>query len=220
MMNNKMNNKMNNEEILNEVDELNKLVDEFSELLCYSNDITFAVEQFNINIKKIEVFIKFASENNNSYLNGLLLIGIISAFEGFIHEVLKVSCDKPIYISKAMKRLSSLPIGEIEKFHTLKNVKDEITLKKRLLENNFNDPVKINRVSKVLFGFSAPEIDEIYTRELIDKRNALIHNNGFYNGCYLNISLLEINKSYEHYFLAVNDYVSEIEKHLENISPL
>lgn len=214
-----MNNKMDNEKPLNEIDELQQMAEEYVELLSYSNDIIFAVNKFNANINQIDELIKLAIKNNNSYLNGLLLIGIISAFEGFIHEVLKVSCDKPIYISKAMKRLNSLPISEIKKFHTLKNVKDEVTLKERLLANNFNDPVKINRVSKILFGFSAPEIDEIYTRELIDKRNALIHNNGFYNGCYLNISLPEIKKSYEHYFSAVNDYVNEIKNHLKIRSP-
>ncbi|MGI2192885.1 HEPN domain-containing protein [Shewanella baltica] len=189
-------------------------MDESNELLDISVELICSIENFNNNMECLaKTFHLLTDDKNNPFLKGTILAGIISAFEGFVHELFKIFCNKPIYISRAMENIRSTPKPILNKSFKLQKVTSEKTLKNMLLNSTFNDPVTISFISELLFKLNMPPFDKEYTRSIIEKRNAFTHKNGIRDDCYVSITYDEILAAYDHYFDTVKSYRDTIENH-------
>jgi hypothetical protein len=189
-------------------------MDEVNELLNISVELTSSIDKFNNNMECLaKAFHLLTDDKNNLFLKGTIFSGIISAFEGFVHELFKIFCNQPIYISRAMENIKSTPKPILEKSFKLQMVTSEKKLKNMLLKSTFNDPVTISFISELLFKLKMPPFDKEYTKAIIEKRNAFTHTNGIRDDCYVSITYNEILAAYNHYFDTVESYRDTIENH-------
>ena len=198
-----------------EMDTLNTQLDnafEWMDLLC---DLQSSVEKFNENMNSLNLAIESQKSEPelNHFLYGTLLIGIISAYEGFIHELFNACCNKTDYIKNALLNIKELSKKDAKHLKiSTKKPPSEDGLKQKLLKATLHDPIQISRLSDKLFGLKMPTIKNEFSKKLLDIRNAFTHNNGYLGGEYVKPSYHDV-KTVHHLFIAlINGYVNSITK--------
>ncbi|MBW3516833.1 hypothetical protein KO537_19280 [Shewanella sp. NKUCC01_JLK] len=201
-----------------EMDTLNAQLDNAFEWMDLLFDLQSSIERFNENMNSLNLGIESQKKESepNCFLYGTLLIGIISAYEGFIHELFNACCNKTDYIKDALLNIKKLTSEDARhlKISTKKTL-SEGELKQKLLSATLHDPIQISRLSERLFGLKMPTIKNDFSKKLLELRNAFTHNNGYLGGEYVKPSYHDA-KTVHHLFVAlVNGYVNSITKNAD-----
>ncbi|WP_462174373.1 hypothetical protein [Pseudoalteromonas xiamenensis] len=108
------------EEFEKELSAIESHIDSAFEWIDLLFELQEAVERFNVNmssINKVADYIKDAQSQEN-FVCGTLLSGVVSAYEGFVHELFNACCQKSEYIDRAKTRISNLSEKESEAFES------------------------------------------------------------------------------------------------------
>lgn len=161
-----------------EMDTLNAQLDNAFEWMGFLFDLQSSTERFNENMNSLNLGIESQKKESepNYFLYGTLLIGIISAYEGFIHELFNACCNKTDYIKDALLNIKKLTNEDTLhlKISTKKTL-SEGELKQKLLRATLHDPIQISRLSERLFGLKMPTIKNDFSKKLLELRNAFTH---------------------------------------------
>jgi len=165
---------------------------------------------FNQNMKSLKLGITHAcNQKNNYFLNGVLLVGVVSAYESFVHDFFNICCSKQTYIANALKNVDRL--GNKDRNHLrLKAQVSEEDLSERLRSATLHDPIQIAKISNILFGLKMPVLEEKYNRELLERRNLFTHNGGFLDGKPIDMTTEYLTHSYEQIYSLINAYVNAV----------
>lgn len=201
-----------------EMSALYSQLDNAFEWIDLYTDLQSSVERFNANMNSLKLAIEQHKNVSslNPFLYGTLLVGVISAYEGFIHELFNACCNKTDYIKKALSNINKLNGGDINRLKLrTKKICSEDDVKNILLKATLHDPSQISRLSEVLFGLKMPTIENEISKKLLEIRNAFTHNNGYLGGEYVKPSYYDTKTVHHLYATLVNGYVNSINKHAD-----
>ena len=179
--------------------ELNQsqLADEFKKYLNELEGIDLELENsfewYDILVDLNEISIKFVSnmkslssaynsilnDVDNSFLIGTLWSGVVSAYEGFVHDLFDLLLSKKIYSQEAMGKVISLDKGLSDQIRLNKNKSISVEKLRSLFRKaTLNDPNKGAALANHLFKINIPQIDDGEMLRALEIRNAYTHNNG------------------------------------------
>lgn len=166
------------EEIEKNLDLLYQQIDTSFDWLSLYQNMPPVIERFNRNIQSIDFAAKTLTnknENKEYFLIGTLMGGVISAYEGMVHEFVDLLINSKIFTeTEIIKKIQSRGIIRIEKGEELN--RDSIAA---LLRNEtLNHPNRVGKLLTVVFGFKLKKRDEKQFTQLIKMRNSFTHNNG------------------------------------------
>ncbi len=202
-----------------EIDTLIAQIDHSFEWLDLLSDLQSSLERFNENMNSLNIGIESQKKESepNCFLCGTLIIGIISAYEGFVHELFNACCNKTNYIKDALLNIEKLTSEDANHLKiSTKKTPTEGELKQKLLRATLHDPIQISRLSEQLFGLKMPTIkNNDLCRKLLGLRNAFTHNNGYLGGEYLKPSCHDVKICHQIFVDLVNGYVNSITKNAD-----
>lgn len=199
-----------------EIDEESKKIDDLMEWVDILLELADKLVDFNANMDSIHQGIIGASnneDNNYHFLNGTLLVGLVSAYENFVHDFFDSCCDNKDLLIMAVSAIDKL--NSSDKKHLRLNVAkeklNEVYLRSMLKRVTLHDPIQIARISEVLFGLKMPMLEISYVEKLLSQRNAFTHRGGFSDGEKLDVRFNYLVKIHDDIYMLINGYVEAMQ---------
>ncbi|MCG7571620.1 hypothetical protein MHM89_17110 [Pseudoalteromonas sp. CNC9-20] len=202
---------------LREIEVLEQQIEEGFEWVDVFVDLEEKLNKFNSNMESIYQGIVSLNDKNKpsgAFLNGMLLVGIVSAYESFVHDLFDGCCRKKSYISRAVSNVDKLT--EKDRVHLrLKKNNTEEYLAKCLKKATLHDPVQIARISLALFDLKMPILRFDHTEKLLEERNVFTHHGGYLNGQPIDMKLGYVLNVYKVIYQLINGYIDAIKGHVD-----
>lgn len=164
-------------------------------------------EKFISNMESLSsIYEAISARIDNSFLIGTLWSGVLSAYEGFVHDFFDLLLSKKIHSEEASKKSLTLE----EKISIQLRIKDKKSISTEQLRIIFrkatlNNPINGAKLANHLFNANIPLIDEETIKEALKIRNDFTHNNG---GVVVTLSALEaFHKKID---IVVSNFINEI----------
>lgn len=163
----------------NEINEINNNLDKFIEYYYIFKQIPNLFKNYHKNIIELFHVIKIVSDENK-YLCGTLLVGLVSAYEGMVQDILEL-----MSTSSDLDRNSLYQkFQQLDEFKRKFNSEDDFfkELNKMTLNNPFNtfklldELFELNLIKK--YSDKLYLLDECKSKELIEIRNDFVHKAG------------------------------------------
>lgn len=174
-------------------------------------------EKFISNMNSLSSIYKAISANtDNSFLIGTLWSGVLSAYEGFVHDLFDLLLSKQVHSEEATKKSSTLE----KKISSQLRISDNKSISAKNLRAAFrkatlNNPINSAKLANHLFNTNIPLIDEDAIEAALKIRNAFTHNNG---GVDVTLSDLEAFHEKIDYVVSkfINEVLSQANNHISN----
>lgn len=203
------------EEDQRELDELNQKMDEAFEWIDVFWELDDKLTAFNENMESLYQGITSAKQQeNNRFLNGILLVGVVSSYESFVHDFFDACCTKQGYIAKALLNIDKLGDKD-RKYLRLKIGMSEDSLKKRLKKVTLHDPIQIANIAELLFGLKMPILRQDQAEKLLGQRNLFTHHGGVSGDESVEITSEYLLGAYNVIYRLINGYVGAIKGHAD-----
>ncbi|MDP0562699.1 MAG: hypothetical protein QS721_10400 [Candidatus Endonucleobacter sp. (ex Gigantidas childressi)] len=148
---------------------------------------------FDENMKSIyQGVLSLVNQENtsSSFIYGTYLVGFVSAYEIFIHDLFEICCNRKKYIDRALKNIDELESHDINHLRMRSEAKrTEEYLIERLKTTTLHDPIQVARIPQVIFNLKMPTLNNEFTEILLSQKNAFTHNGGFSNGESIDITV-------------------------------
>lgn len=147
--------------------------------LSLLQDIQPILRRFNDHLRNIDDVVYHLPNKDDvrhRFLIGTLFGGVVSAYEGMVHDFvdLLMKCDN----YRSIERIKNIQANDFNRLWIKQNLGwDELAL--ALGKATLNHPNIVARILNSLFEFSVPEADKDVLEHLIKMRNDFTHNNGF-----------------------------------------
>ncbi|APC14613.1 hypothetical protein BLL42_02260 [Pseudomonas frederiksbergensis] len=151
---------------------------EWVSLLLSMQDKLF---QFKDNMESISIsfpVMESSAEKSSQFLCGVMMVGIVSAYEGFVHDLFSVILDKSSHAELAVSQIEKLNDKD-KAYLKLKGCQSYEVLKAALSRATLHDPNQIARLSSVLFNVILPSLPDDFCAKLLRIRNDYSHNSGY-----------------------------------------
>ncbi|MEL4418981.1 hypothetical protein [Shewanella algae] len=202
------------DEDLAEIDRLYGLVDEAFEWWGVFLDLQYLTEQFQNDLRSLKLGViipKEQTEKDNSFLYGTLLSGVISLYEGFVHDLLEVCLNKDDFMNNAVANISRLDSKDQGYLKIRKNGSGE-ELRGKLKKATLHDPIQIARIVNALFKLPFPRPRDEFIIKVLEIRNAFTHNNGKLNGEKISLSVSDFLFVFHFFDSIVAAYLDKLVK--------
>lgn len=162
-----------------ELEELGQNIDTGFVWLNLHKDMLPILRRFIEHLKSIDDVVHHLPDKDNvrhRFLLGTLFGGVVSAYEGMVHDFvdLLMNCDN----YKSIERITKIEANDLKRLRIKQGPGwDELAL--GLGKATLNHPNVVARILNSLFEFSVPQADEDALEHLIKMRNDFTHNNGF-----------------------------------------
>ncbi|GLZ21342.1 hypothetical protein [Burkholderia plantarii] len=174
-------------------------------------------QQFNSNMESINQGISLLSRQNKpneNYLNGIFLVGIVSAYESFIHDFFDILCRNQRYISLALVNLDKLSNKDKNHLRLKKNISEDHLISS-LKKATLYDSVQVARISEALFDLRIPILKKDHTEKLLEQRNIFTHHGGLSDGKPVEIRLEYVISVYDVILKLINGYINKTKEHAD-----
>lgn len=174
---------------LNELYEWHELMSSVEESLC----------SFISNMNSLALPFELLHKENkgNRFLIGVLWSGILSAYEGFIHNLVYSLLQKESFQAQAVARVGVLSEADKKYFGIRSNIKTKKHLESVFSRATLNNPNKASALLKVFFDIDIPRINEKDVEKAMQIRNAYAHSNGRFEGSEIAIGVSALKKFHE-----------------------
>ncbi|HBP5562195.1 TPA: hypothetical protein L6B75_28395 [Pseudomonas aeruginosa] len=166
-------------------------------------------KRYKSNIASLEKMFPLLSDNKEDrFSRGTLLVGLVSAYEGLIHDFLLLCCQSYALATKAASNLNNLePYDRTYLGLKVDCSRDELIMK--LKKKTFHDPMQVTRLCNVLFELPLPGVHDkevSYYRSLLKARNSYTHNGGYENGKEFRVSMKTLRFSFNYFHMLADSY--------------
>jgi len=199
------------EEDQREIDLLCQKIDDAFEWMDVFSDLESTINTFNSNMISLRQAIPSEEKHDNNFYLGILLVGVVSAYESFIHEFFDVCCNKSSYMKMAITNIDKLEDKD-RNYLRLKVSSTESFLRERLKKATLHDPIQIARLSLVFFNLRMPILKLEHTEKLLEQRNLFTHHGGISNGKQIEIKAEYVLRVFNVVYKLVNEYINSIKK--------
>lgn len=163
-----------------EIDKINAELEnhfEWLEIITGLNEIS---RKFVSNMDSLSSIHESISDTiDHSFLIGTLWSGVISSYEGFVHNLFDLLLSNRIHAQEAIYKAPSLDKGLLDQIRLNKNKSISVEeLRSLFRKATLNNPNKGAALANHLFKTNIPEIDEKEMLSALEIRNAYTHNNG------------------------------------------
>lgn len=166
-------------------------------------------ERYKSSIASLEKMLSTLSDSpEDRFSRGTLLVGLVSAYEGLVHDFLLQCCQSYPLATKAILNLENLEHKD-KNYLGLKVdcTRDELVLK--LKRKTFHDPMQVTRLCNVLFELPLPwahEKEALYYKTLLKTRNSYTHNGGYEGHKELKVSMKTLRFSFKYFHMLADFY--------------
>ncbi|GHT95655.1 hypothetical protein FACS1894116_11510 [Betaproteobacteria bacterium] len=190
-----------------EIDEISSELEnhfEWHDILIGLNEIS---RKFVSNMDSLSSIYESISDTiDNSFLIGTLWSGVLSAYEGFVHDFFDLLLSNRIHSQEAIDKSASLEKGISNQIRLNKNKSISVEeLRSLFRKATLNNPNKGAALANHLFKTNIPEIDEKIVLSVLEIRNAYTHNNGG-----IAVSLPSLEQFHEKIDTLVSVFIKEI----------
>jgi len=209
------------EEAQSEIDADNDKIDELLGWLDVFCDLECALKAFNSNMSSL--FRAISTEiqqekQEGDFLSGTLLVGVVSAYEGFIQSLFQLLCNNSNFMKMAIGNVRKLEEKDLNQLRLSKNKQySEKTLKDKIKKATLHDPRQVSRLSLVFFHLKFPSLNQKDIEKILKQRNIFTHHGGISNGQQEKITpryILDISNNINS---LINGYVKGIKKYSEQL---
>jgi hypothetical protein len=158
--------------------------------------------------------LKSNPEESTNFLTGIICSGIISAYEGCIHDILDAILNNNSLLESAISRWSSLTTADQE-YLKIKGQLNQKSVRNKLRTKTLHDPNQISRIVKSLFDMDIPKLPEVLCQALLRTRNAYTHNNGIINGSKDVLTPESVIKTYNLIFNLITHFSDAIQEKID-----
>lgn len=143
---------------------------------------------------------------DNSFLIGTLWSGVVSAYEGFVHDFFDLLLSNQIHSQEAIEKSASLDKGISDQIRLNKNKSVSVEeLRSLFRKATLNNPNNGAALANHLFKTNIPKIDERAMSSALEIRNAYTHNNGG-----IEVSLSSLEQFHDEIDTVVSLFINEI----------
>ncbi|MGC4075938.1 MAG: hypothetical protein QM702_02655 [Rubrivivax sp.] len=195
------------EEGSKEINEINSELENYFEWLEVLTGLNKISKKFVSNMDSLSSIHGSISDTiDNSFLIGTLWSGVISSYEGFVHDLFDLLLSNRIHAQAAVEGAPSLDKGLLDQIKLNKNkyISAE-DLRFLFRKATLSNPNKGAALANHLFKTNIPEIEDKEMLSALKIRNAYTHNNG---GVEVSLSSLEL--FHDKIDTAVGGYIKEI----------
>lgn len=166
------------------------------------------VERFISNMNSIKSILKHleGSELSNDFINGVLFVGIFSAYEGLIHEMFEIYCEMKNISADAQKKITALDNEAKDLLQFFLKKHRNKPLAESLTEITLHDPYRISCLS-ALFGIKTPTLDKENYDLMWEKRNIFAHHAGTKKGETISIDSHYVFLVHEKFLQLIDGYI-------------
>lgn len=172
------------DEALKEIDYWGKQLEEGGEWIDLLLSMEGTLLRFKENMESLSIAfpaLDSSEEKNNQFLCGVMMVGIVSAYESVVHDLFSIILNKSSHSELAVSQIQNL--SKKDKYHLkLKSCKTDEELRAALSRATLHDPNQIARLSMVLFNVPLPSLPESFCAKLLRIRNDYSHNGGYDGG--------------------------------------
>ena len=171
------------------------------------------IESFVTNVLSLRKIVPLLNdEATDRFARGTILVGLVSAYEGLVHDLFNVFCNSSLQIKNAVKNIANL--NEKDKCYLgLANNSSAEKLASSLKKKTLHDPAQVVRLSNILFKLPLPvphEKEIKFYRSLLRARNLYVHDNGLLEGKEFKISLKVLGFSFNYFQALVDSYAHHL----------
>lgn len=166
-------------------------------------------ERYKSSIASLEkMFPSLSDSPADRFSRGTLLVGLVSAYEGLVHDFLLLCCHSYALATKAASNLKNLE-PEDKSYLGLKVDCPRDALILKLKKKTFHDPMQLARLCNVLFELPLPRAHEkevLYYKALLKARNSYTHNGGYEDGKEFKVSMKTLRISFKYFHKLADSY--------------
>ncbi len=194
-------------EDFNEIDKINSELENYSEWFEVLTGLNEISRKFVSNMDSLSSIYESISDTiDHSFLIGTLWSGVISSYEGFVHDFFDLLLLNRIHAQEAIEKAPSLDEETLDQIRLNKNKFISVEKLRCLFRKaTLNNPNKGSLLANHLFKTNIPEIEEKEILSALEIRNAYTHNNGG-----IEVSLPSLKLFHEKIDTAVSCYIKEI----------
>lgn len=191
-----------------EIDKINSELENHFEWLDILTGLNEISKKFVSNMDSLSSIHKSISDTiDNSFLIGTLWSGVISSYEGFVHDFFDLLLSNRIHAQEAIDKTPSLDKGLSDQIRLNKNKSISVEYLRFLFRKaTLNNPNNGATLANHLFKTNIPEIDDKEMLCALEIRNAYTHNNGG-----IAVSLPSLELFHDKIDTAVSSYIKEIQ---------
>lgn len=153
-------------------------------------------------------------EEPTNFLTGIICSGIISAYEGCIHDILDAILSNNSLLESAISRWPSLTTAD-RGYLKIKGQLNQESIRNKLRTKTLHDPNQISRIVKSLFDMDIPKLPDALCQALLRTRNAYTHNNGIINGSKDILTPKSVIKVYNLIFNLITRFSDAIQERID-----
>jgi hypothetical protein len=155
-------------------------------------------------------------EESTNFLTGIICSGIISAYEGCIHDILDAILSNNSLLESAISRWSSLTTAD-QRYLKITGQLNQDSVRNKLRTKTLHDPNQISRIVKSLFDMDIPKLPGALCQALLRTRNAYTHNNGIINGSKDILTPKSVIKVYNLVFNLITRFSDAIQERIDKL---
>ncbi|MFJ4246559.1 hypothetical protein SAMN04488483_0741 [Pseudomonas helmanticensis] len=172
-------------------------------------DFPAKIEIYKSNVASLEKLLSsLDDEPEDRFSRGTLLVGMLSAYEGLVHDLLLLCCQSQVLVSKAIKNLERLG-GRDRSYLGLKKNPVGEDLVAKLKAKTLHDPAQVVRMCNVLFELPLPgphDKEVKFYEALLSARNCYAHVGGYQAGKEYKVSIKTLRFSFGYFHRLVDTY--------------
>lgn len=196
-----------------EIDKLTSELDRHFDWLDVLSELEGISNKFVSNMSSLSsIYKSISSSVDNNFLIGTLWCGVISAYEGFVHDLFDLLLSKKTHSQEAIKKMQNL---DKNLKHQIKLKRDESPsideLRSLFKKATLNNPNKGADLANHLFNTNIPKIDKSEIENVLRIRNAYAHNNGG-----ISVSISSLERFHGKIDAAVSDYINDVLRQASN----
>jgi len=208
------------EEDQSEIDADGEKIDKLLEWQDVFCDLESALKVFNSNMRSLSRAISTEiqqEKQEGDFLSGTLLVGVVSAYEGFIQSLFKLLCNNSKFMKMAIGNVRNLEKKDLKQLRLSKNKEySEKDLKGKIKKATLHDPLQVSRLSLVFFHLKFPSLNQKNIEKLLKQRNLFTHHGGTSGGQQEKIDPKYIRDISNNINSLINSYVKNIKKALDD----
>jgi hypothetical protein len=171
------------------------------------------LESFKENVLSLRKILPFLNDDaTDRFARGTILVGLVSAYEGLVHDLFLVCCNSLPQVKNAVRNIARL--NEKDKSYLgLANDSSAEKLASALKKKTLHDPAQVVRLSNILFNLPLPaphEMEAKFYRSLLSARNIYVHDNGLLDGKEYKVPLEVLNFSFNYFQALVDSYAHHL----------
>lgn len=179
------------------------------------------INAYRANVASLGKILPFLSDSKSDrFARGTVLVGLVSAYEALVHDLILLCCKSHALVSKAVENLEKLSPRD-KSYLGFKKEPSRNDLIEKLKIKTLHDPAQVAQLCNVLFELPLPSPHEQEVRfydSLLRARNSYTHVGGYLDGKEFKVTMKVLDFAFRYFHVLVDSYAQHIQDRARSAS--